>query len=611
MNIKIKYAQSNLHVYRSDDVRMRLKGYKPVGQPVPYGTSVKGVYFDGYPQIVKKEGSQPIYSVKVQKDIMVPMRDGVRLAIDVYHPDVDGNEKFPGILSFFGWGKELQEMTRWLPLQEYYDSPLWDGSIEAGDIDYLVQRGYVHVIAEARNIGRSEGTGQRPSSMWVPPADTYDLLEWMTRQPWCDGNVGMTGACGFSNTQLELAENPPPALKAITPFLTLYHKGNYGWSGIFDCKMNSVLSGRHGNDSAPVPENTRTLPLMFNLPKEELEARVREALDHPDIKYNSKWYTLLKYPLRSPVVFDSLLESFHPTPLPPSKLPQVTVPTYLSTSGIVPTHTWCTFESFERLGSKHKKLLLWPPLSPDRPQTQFFDEVVRWFDYWIKGLDTGIADEPPLKLFVNGVNKWRFEDEWPLARTEYVKFYLHPRGGLSTETVKGAYEPDILTQPAPYLDPTVYCLTYRTEPLPHDIDITGYISLYLNASIDKEETNWMVDLMDVDPAGKRTLVSNGCLAAEHRALDEAMSKPYLPIHPRRDPVPVPVGEIIEYAIAIMPTSMIFKEGHSIELIIRNQDDLLSRLGAWGAHFLPHMQTVTHSIHFGESYLLLPVIPPNE
>ncbi|MGD0662716.1 MAG: CocE/NonD family hydrolase C-terminal non-catalytic domain-containing protein, partial [Syntrophorhabdales bacterium] len=187
----------------------------------------------------------------------------------------------------------------------------------------------------------------------------------------------------------------------------------------------------------------------------------------------------------------------------------------------------------------------------------------------------------------------------------------HPRGGLSTETVKGAYEPDILTQPAPYLDPTVYCLTYRTEPLPHDIDITGYISLYLNASIDKEETNWMVDLMDVDPAGKRTLVSNGCLAAEHRALDEAMSKPYLPIHPRRDPVPVPVGEIIEYAIAIMPTSMIFKEGHSIELIIRNQDDLLSRLGAWGAHFLPHMQTVTHSIHFGESYLLLPVIPPNE
>ena len=147
----------NLHVYRSDDVRMRLKGYKPVGQPVPYGTAVKGVYFNGYPQIVKKEGSQPIYSVKVQKDIMVPMRDGVRLAIDVYHPDVDGNEKFPGILSFFGWGKELQEMTRWLPLQEYYDSPLWDGSIEAGDIDYLVQRGYVHVIAEARNIGRSEG----------------------------------------------------------------------------------------------------------------------------------------------------------------------------------------------------------------------------------------------------------------------------------------------------------------------------------------------------------------------------------------------------------------------------------------------------------------------
>jgi predicted acyl esterase len=138
--------------------------------------------------------------------------------------------------------------------------------------------------------------------------------------------------------------------------------------------------------------------------------------------------------------------------------------------------------------------------------------------------------------------------------------------------------------------------------------MTGYIALYLHASIDKDETNWMVDLMDVDPEGNKTLVSNGNLAAEHRALDEAKSKPYLPIHPRRDPVPVPSGKVIEYAIAIMPTSMVFKKGHSIELIIRNQDDLLCRLGAWGVHYLPHMETVTHNIHFGKSNLLLPLIP---
>lgn len=613
MAIQIQPAQPNLHIYRGDDIRVRPKGYKPVGQPIPPGTEVKGVYFDGYPQIVKQEESKPIYSVKVEKDIMVPMRDGVRLATDVYRPDVRG-KKFPALLSFFGWQKELQETTRWLrsiPLQEYYDSPFWDGSIEAGDIDYLVTRGYVQVIPDPRNIGKSEGTGLSPSSMWPPPADTYDLIEWIAKQPWCDGTVGMTGACGFANTQLELAENPPPALKAITPFLNIYPMKGDHFHGIADCKLYNILTGRHGNDSAPVPENVPTPPKMFSLPKKELERRIQEALNHPDIKYNSKWYSLLKYPMRCPMVFDRLLESFHPTPSPPSKLPQITIPTYLSTSGIVGFHTWPTFESYEGIGSKNKKLLLWPPMSPDRPQVQYSDEIVRWFDYWLKGIDTGIVAEPPIKIFVNGVNKWRFENEWPLARAEWAKFYLHPKGGLSTNPVKGRPEPDTFTQPAPYLDPTVYCLTYRTTPLAQDIEITGYMALYLHAAIDKDETNWMVDLVDVAPEGNKTLVSTGCLAAEHRALDEAKSKPYLPIHPRRDPVPVPPGEVIEYAIAIMPTSMVFQQGHCMELIIRNQDDLLSRLGAWGVHNLPHMQTVTHNIHFGKSYLLLPVIPPHK
>jgi putative CocE/NonD family hydrolase len=614
MAVKIKGSQPNLKIYNGDDMRWRPKGYKPVGERVPPGTDVKGRYFDGYPQIWTREGSQPRYSVKVEKDIMVPMEDGVRLATDVYRPDVEG-KKFPALLSFFGWGKELQETTRWLrdvPLQEYYDSPFWDGSIEAGDIDYLVERGYVHVIAEPRNIGKSEGVGERPSSMWVPRLDTQYLIDWIAKQPWCDGNVGMTGACGYAGSQLEAAEYPHEKLKAVTPFLNTYPRdGDYAWTGIVDCKRFSVLTGRHGNDSSPVPENTPTPPEMFKkLSKEELERRIEETCNHPDFKYNSKWYTLLKYPMRCPAVFDNFLSTLYPTPPPPSKLPQITLPTYLSTSGIVAGHTWCTFEAWEHIGSKQKKLLLWPPMSPDRPQVQYSDEIVRWFDYFLKGIDTGILDEPPLKIFVNGVNKWRFENEWPLARTEYVKFYLHPKGGLSTEPVKGTPEADTFTQSAPILDPTVYCLTYRTEPMSEDVEMTGYMALYLYASIDKEETNWLVDLVDIDPEGKRTLVSQGALAAEQRALDKAKSRPFLPIHPRQKREPIPPGEVIEYAIAIMPTAMVFKKGHCVELVIRNQDDCLSHLGAWGVHYLPHMETVTHNIHFGKSHLVMPYIPPS-
>jgi len=613
MTINVEPVQPNLEIYRGNDIIMRVKGYKPMGQRVKPGTDVKGVLFDGYPQIIKEEESKPVYSVKVEKDVMVPMRDGVRLATDIYRPDVEG-KKFPVLLSFFGWGKELQGMTRWMRghLQEYYDSPFWDGSVEAGDMDYYVERGYVHVIPEPRNIGNSEGTGKSPSSMWIPREDTYDVIEWISKQPWCDGNVGMTGACGYAGTQMEAAENPHPALKAITPFLNIYPmKGTYGWTGIHDCKMFSVLTGRHGNDSSPVPENTPTPPAMFSLPKEELDRRLEEALNHPDIKYNSKWYTLLKYPMRMPVIFDAYLEGFHPTPPPPSKLPEITLPTYLATSGIVSSHTWCTFESWESLGSKHKKVLLWPPMSPDRPQVQYSDEVVRFMDYFLKGVDTGITDEPPLKIYVNGVNKWRFENEWPLARTEYVKFYLHPQGGLSTEPVKGTPEPDTFAQQAPYLDPTIYGLTYRTAPLAEDVEFTGYMALYLHAAIDKDETNWLIDLIDVAPDGTRLLVSQGGLAAEHRALDKAKSKPHLPIHPRQDPVPVPPGEVTEYAIALMPTAMVIQKGHCMELIIRNQDDYLSHFGDWGVHYLPHMQTVTHDIYFGKSHLLLPYIPANK
>jgi predicted acyl esterase len=140
------------------------------------------------------------------------------------------------------------------------------------------------------------------------------------------------------------------------------------------------------------------------------------------------------------------------------------------------------------------------------------------------------------------------------------------------------------------------------------MEVSGPIALYLDAAIDQDDTNWMVDLVDVDPQGHRQLVSTGQLKAKFRAIEESTSKPYRPVHPRQEPVPITPGEVVEYAITMMDTSVVFQKGHSMELIIRNQDDLLSRLGTWGVYFLPFMRDVTHTIHFGKSRLLLPVIP---
>ena len=291
---------------------------------------------------------------------------------------------------------------------------------------------------------------------------------------------------------------------------------------------------------------------------------------------------------------------------------KIALPMYIGAPWVTRFYLPATLEGYENVSTadKDKKLILYSPSFPDRPYTDYHDEIVRWYDHWLKGIDTGIMDEPPIKMFVMGVNKWRFENEWPLARTQWEKFYLHPQGRLSTDAVMGTPEPDSFTQPAPYKDPRVYSLNYKTEPFAQDTEMSGPVAFYLDASIDKDDTNWMVDLLDVSPEGDKQWISSGHLKAAHRALDEAKSRPYKPVHPRQDGVPVAPGEKVRYSIALMPTSNVFQKGHSLELVVRNQDDLLSRLGTWGVYMLPFMQEVTHKIHFGESHLLLPVIPAN-
>jgi predicted acyl esterase len=443
----------------------------------------------------------------------------------------------------------------------------------------------------------------------LSPQDAHDVIDWIVKQPWCDGNVGMMGACAFAGHQLAVASlHPHPNLKAINPFEALgLLVGDVNFHGIFDAVHYSVTLGRHGNDSSILPRETRKSRLLENLSEEELQETVAEVLEHPDVKYNSKYYGLVTYPSRAPNIFDSFVGSFHPKPRPILPLEKIDIPTFLSTPWNSRIYIWDTFYAWEKIENKDKKFALWPGPFPDRPFVDYADETVRWHDHWLKGIDTGITDEPPIKIFVMGINKWRFENEWPLARTEWTKYYLQSGGGLS-KTQPGSGEPESFSQPAVYKDPTVYCLKYQTEPFEQDMEMTGPIALYLHASIDIDDTNWMVDLIDVDPDGNRMMLTTGYLKARHRAIDEANTRPYAPAHPREEGVPVPEGEVIEYAIQLMPASNMFQKGHQLELVVRNQDDLLCKQGIWGVNMLPFQRDVTHTIHFGDSHLLLPVIP---
>lgn len=560
--------------------------------------------------------SQPVYGVRVEKDVTVKMRDGVKILVDVYRPEVEGKVRFPALLAMSPFGKDVQEMQRWLPPQKWYESPMWDGNMEVGDIDYLVSRGYVLVVADPRGIGHSEG--EYVGLLGSMGEDGYDTVEWMATQPWCNGNVGMTGICIFSAAQELVAALRPPHLKVIAPFEVWgdVYRGLAYHGGILFVMQHAVYKGKHENDDGWTLGKVAST-MMKTRPKKELDRLFQQALSNPDIRYNTKYYAMLKYPEVDPIFVDFLLNPndgpFWWDMSPYTKFDKIDVPVYASSPWCIEIFLLNIFDLYEKIKSP-TRLFLWPPGHVERPHHEFHDELVRWFDYHLKGIDTGIMDEPPIKMFVLGANRWRYEKEWPLARTQWMEMYLHPYGRLVPQAPTSDFEPDAFTQAPPSVTAKINTVEYSTPPFPQDTEITGPVALNLYAAIDSSDTNFMVDLFDVDPVGQHTPLSRGFLKASHRKVDTKKSKPYRPHHPHTKSEPVEPGKVYEYAIELMPISVVMKPGHSLKLAIRNQDDLMDKLGLWGLYHLPHSKTVTHKIYRDKNYqsrLLLPMIPTTD
>ncbi|MBW2609390.1 MAG: CocE/NonD family hydrolase, partial [Deltaproteobacteria bacterium] len=506
--------------------------------------------------------SKPRYKVKEERDVYITLPDGVKICADVFRPDVEG-ERFPALLAWASYGKSLQSIKR---TPQPVESLVFDHTIEAGDIDYFVERGYTYVIPDPRGIGKSEGEW---NGFYSPKEqeDIYYVIDWIAGQPWCSGDVGMGGLSYYGMIQLSAAAQQNPHLKAIMPisvnddyYLHCYYGGilNTYYYGFLDlCPVNNGVS-----ESESLCD------------EEELKQKMKERLEDPEINSISYFHKILTtWPPRFHTWFLDVL--LHPFDGPfwharssYTKYDKVKIPVSLC-GNWAPSGRYQPFYSFmdPKLDVPKKLTIFGVHWKILRLPYRFANEdSLRWYDHWLKGIDTGVMDEPPVKIFVRGVNRYRFENEWPLARTKWDKIYLRRFGKLETEPEQDRnITPDSLVHEPPDITTAVPSLSYSTDFISRPMEVTGPITLYLYSAIDQEDANFIAKLWDVLPNGEKIPLANGYLKASRRTLIEKKSKPYQPVHDHTKAVPIKPGEVNEYVIQMQTTSIVFQPGHRMEL----------------------------------------------
>lgn len=571
-----------------------------------------------------------------ERDLRIRMRDGVRLAADVYRPD--GNGPFPVLYAAALHNKDMQgpDMADVLPPQPA-NVPLWFGPLEAGDTRRFIANGYVHVIAQPRGSAKSEGHYGNENT------DHYDVIEWITRQSWCDGNVGMVGISGYAGEQWRAATQGHPALKAIFPYDACSAYG--AMFGFRDFYPGGVLhTFPYLLDVFSTVHEHRDVP--GELPPEE-EKLFAAAMANPDFKMYANLYNILTQKgKRTFIMYHSMVAPWEPDGTVEAAeeiFKKIKIPFYTGSGAYAYTYKlhWLGAQHyFRNAKDAPRKLLFTGPAHLERPFHQYHDEIIRWYDHWLKGVENGIMDEPPVRYWLMGANEWRTGTDWPLPETQWQKLYLSNWERRTSnppqpanQVGRAALEPDVFTQMPLKKTMKVERLRYMTEPFAEDLTVVGPISLTLYAAIDKTDTNWIVILKDVGPdvsvitarQGERIVPANvpereltrGWLKASYRAIDPTRSRPGEPFHEltRSSIKPVQPGEILEYQIQILASANQFRVGHRLCLEITSMDVPTGTGAMTDVEYIPYhvcrSETVTHSIyHDAEhpSHLLIPVLP---
>lgn len=521
-------------------------------------------------------------NILIEKDVEIPMRDGVILRADIYRPSDE--KKHPALVLRSPYEKETLD-RRWGQL-----SPIG-----------FAKAGYCVVYQDVRGTGMSDGDvnffiNQGP--------DGYDTIEWAAVQPWCDGKVGTFGHSFYAYTQLTAAVEQPPHLKCICPFMQgckPKYSGGFLPNALHadwllqqaERYLNRMEDPkRRAEAEAKLKEHTQNMNEQF---------RYVPEIDMPAMQLYP-WFPYMEEYRTKVAGFDDpkvpLVEGR------PIDLTHITTPALMycglydtsSKNGPIENFVTLTKENPNENVRRGTRLVIGPwnhscifsnqqgELSfpgADGENMQIQSHIIRFMDYWLKGEKTGVEEEAPIRLYVMGKNQWREEQEWPLARTVYTDFYLGSKEGANTLHGDGTlsltlpeagapmdsfvYDPE---NPAPSRAPggcagpiqdfrTVEerpdVLVYSTPVLEEGIEVVGLVQAELSISSSAPDTDFFCRLIDVHPNGKALNVTEGIVRARYNnTFTENLLKP---------------GEIRKLTVDMGNTSIYFGKGHRIRLEI--------------------------------------------
>jgi putative CocE/NonD family hydrolase len=539
-------------------------------------------------------------------DQQVALRDGGHLLADVYRPVAQG--KFPVLIAASPYPRQIQDLGAPTAI------------IEAGNSEFFVSRGYVHVIANLRGTGGSSGEWGFFDDQ--ERLDLYDLVEWAAGQPWSDGNIGMIGISYFAIAQIGAAAAGPPHLKAVFPFEVssdlyeaAYHNGLFSSSfispwltvlGVTAPKGDAFWRGHVANTARRVLHDPRVHRKVGNINGESAKSVLQMIMKAPYATH--PWDDLW----RATAVDHQIRDEFWDERNALTQLGQISIPVYLGCDwDNVPMHLPSTFSTWKALADNPDvRMALLPAGGTTWPWESMHVEALAWFDQCLKDRDTGITDGPRIRYWLPGAEEWRTSDVWP-PTAEYQELSLGADGSLAAQPQAGSREylclGTGLARPArAYKSDPPSVLYWQTTPLETDLDMAGDIELQLSATSTAMDTAWIVMLRDIAPDGTMTDITGGWLRASLRETDPDASRPGAPVLPCRQAQAVPVGEPVDYRIPLVPNAWRFAAGHRIQLMITSDDQPRDIPVFLGYRHSPVGTTARNTIH-ATSRLLVPVL----